>query len=177
MDDGADGVDLDILRQMGYNSLGNIFLVLVVCFCYAKRSSMRVGLVNIPLRWGRLNQNYRCRIFPGLFFGIIAAACCAGAAGAVYSHIRAEKFLHWLIRDSSSYELTITVNYVGGASGISMPLFPGDIEFRFCLFLSCVLCDHVAHFAALDVLNSLVWPLTRYVMMKTTSYGHPNAGL
>ena len=32
-------------------------------------------------------------------------------------------------------EVTITIEYVGAASGISMPLFPGDIEFRSVFFL------------------------------------------
>jgi branched-chain amino acid transport system permease protein len=31
-------------------------------------------------------------------------------------------------------EITITIDYVGGPSGISMPLFPGDIEFRSTFF-------------------------------------------
>ena len=44
-------------------------------------------------------------------------------------------------------EITITINYVGGASGISMPLFPGDIEFRSTFFyILCFLFAIVSHF-------------------------------
>ena len=39
---------------------------------------------------------------------------------------------------SQAAEVTITIDYVGGASGISMPLFPGDIEMRSVFFY--VLC-------------------------------------
>ena len=39
-------------------------------------------------------------------------------------------------------EVTITIDYVGGASGISMPLFPGDIEMRSVFFY--VLCFGLA---------------------------------
>ena len=34
----------------------------------------------------------------------------------------------------AAVEITITIDYVGGPSGISMPLFPGDIEFRSTFF-------------------------------------------
>jgi branched-chain amino acid transport system permease protein len=44
-------------------------------------------------------------------------------------------------------EVTITINYVGGASGISMPLFPGDIEFRSTFFyMLCFVITVMAHF-------------------------------
>jgi branched-chain amino acid transport system permease protein len=44
-------------------------------------------------------------------------------------------------------ELTITMDYVGGASGISMPLFPGDIEFRSTFFyILCFVLAIIAHF-------------------------------
>ena len=44
-------------------------------------------------------------------------------------------------------ELTITIDYVGGASGISMPLFPGDIEFRSTFFyILCFILTIISHF-------------------------------
>jgi branched-chain amino acid transport system permease protein len=44
-------------------------------------------------------------------------------------------------------EITITINYVGGASGISMPLFPGEIEFRSTFFyMLCFGFAVVSHF-------------------------------
>jgi branched-chain amino acid transport system permease protein len=44
-------------------------------------------------------------------------------------------------------ELTITMDYVGGASGISMPLFPGEIEFRSTFFyILCFILAALAHF-------------------------------
>ena len=44
-------------------------------------------------------------------------------------------------------EITITIDYVGAASGISMPLFPGDIEFRSVFFyVLCFLITVIAHF-------------------------------
>ena len=44
-------------------------------------------------------------------------------------------------------EITITIDYVGGASGISMPLFPGDIEMRSVFFyILCFIITIIAHF-------------------------------
>jgi branched-chain amino acid transport system permease protein len=44
-------------------------------------------------------------------------------------------------------EFTITVDYVGGPSGMSMPMFPGDIEFRSTFFyMICFALTIIAHF-------------------------------
>jgi branched-chain amino acid transport system permease protein len=44
-------------------------------------------------------------------------------------------------------EITITIEYVGAASGISMPLFPGDIEFRSTFFyILCFVLTIASHF-------------------------------
>ena len=57
-------------------------------------------------------------------------------------------FCNWLAWCAvATAELTITIDYVGGASGISMPLFPGDIEFRSTFFyILCFVITIMAHF-------------------------------
>jgi len=90
--------------------------------------------------------------FYGLFMGIIAAALVALLISLLLSTfmfgLRGPYFAIGSLGIAvATAELTITINYVGGASGISMPLFPGDIEFRSTFFyILCFILTIMAHF-------------------------------
>ena len=90
--------------------------------------------------------------FYGLFFGIIVAALVALAMSVALSTfmfgLRGPYFAIGSLGIAvATAELTITIDYVGGASGISMPLFPGDIEFRSTFFyILCFMLTIISHF-------------------------------
>ena len=90
--------------------------------------------------------------FYGLFIGIIVAALVALAISLLLSTfmfgLRGPYFAIGSLGIAvATAELTITIDYVGGASGISMPLFPGDIEFRSTFFyILCFVLTIMAHF-------------------------------
>ena len=90
--------------------------------------------------------------FYGLFFGIIVAAIVALAMSVALSTfmfgLRGPYFAIGSLGIAvAAAELTITIDYVGGASGISMPLFPGDIEFRSTFFyILCFILTVISHF-------------------------------
>ena len=90
--------------------------------------------------------------FYGLFFGIIVAALVCLAFSLLLSTfmfgLRGPYFAIGSLGIAVMVaEVTITIDYVGGASGISMPLFPGDIEFRSTFFyILCFLLAVASHF-------------------------------
>ncbi|MGB0940312.1 MAG: branched-chain amino acid ABC transporter permease, partial [Candidatus Puniceispirillaceae bacterium] len=90
--------------------------------------------------------------FYGLFFGIIVAALVCLAFSLLLSTfmfgLRGPYFAIGSLGIAVMVaEVTITIDYVGGASGISMPLFPGDIEFRSTFFyILCFLLTVASHF-------------------------------
>jgi len=90
--------------------------------------------------------------FIGLGLGIICAGIVALLLSIVFSSfmfgLRGPYFaIGSLGLAIAAAEITITIDYVGGASGISMPLFPGDIEFRSTFFyILCFVMATAAHF-------------------------------
>ena len=147
----------DILGgQMGYNSLGNIAFfgvgmyvsaIVQIAFFYEG------GVGEYTSAMGSIKPEFTdVEYFQGLFFGIIAAALVALVLSLVLSTfmfgLRGPYFAIGSLGIAVAIaELTITVNYVGGASGISMPLFPGDIEFRSTFFyILCFVLTIMAHF-------------------------------
>ena len=90
--------------------------------------------------------------FYGLFAGIIIAALVCLAFSLLLSTfmfgLRGPYFAIGSLGIAVMVaEVTITIDYVGGASGISMPLFPGDIEFRSTFFyILCFVLTIMAHF-------------------------------
>jgi branched-chain amino acid transport system permease protein len=90
--------------------------------------------------------------FYGLFIGIAVAAVAALVMSLILSTfmfgLRGPYFAIGSLGIAVMVaEVTITINYVGGASGISMPLFPGDIEFRSTFFyILCFVLTIIAHF-------------------------------
>ena len=141
---------------MGYNSLGNIAFfgvgmyvsaIVQISFFYEG------GVGEYTSAMGSIKPEFTdAEYFYGLFFGIIVAALVALAMSVALSTfmygLRGPYFAIGSLGIAvAAAELTITIDYVGGASGISMPLFPGDIEFRSTFFyILCFILTIISHF-------------------------------
>ena len=142
--------------QMGYNSLGNIAFfgvgmyvsaIVQISFFYEG------GVGEYTSAMGSIKPEFTdAEYFYGLFFGIIVAAIVALVMSVALSTfmfgLRGPYFAIGSLGVAvAAAELTITIDYVGGASGISMPLFPGDIEFRSTFFyILCFILTIISHF-------------------------------
>ena len=142
--------------QMGYNSLGNIAFfgvgmyvsaIVQISFFYEG------GVGEYTSAMGSIKPEFTdAEYFYGLFFGIIVAALVTLAMSVALSTfmfgLRGPYFAIGSLGIAvATAELTITIDYVGGASGISMPLFPGDIEFRSTFFyILCFILTVISHF-------------------------------
>ena len=142
--------------QMGYNSLGNITFFGVGMYVSAiVQISMFYdgGMAEYTSAMGSIKPEFTdSEYFWGLGLGIIAAGLVGLLLSVIFSSfmfgLRGPYFaIGSLGLYIAAAELTITVDYVGGASGISMPLFPGDIEFRSTFFyILCFALAIAAHF-------------------------------
>ncbi len=142
--------------QMGYNSLGNITFFGVGMYVSAiVQISMfyEPGMSEYTSAMGSIKPEFTDNeYFAGLWLGILAAGLVALALSLVFSSfmfgLRGPYFaIGSLGLAIAAAEVTITIDYVGGASGISMPLFPGDIEFRSTFFyMICFGLAVLAHF-------------------------------
>ena len=141
---------------MGYNSLGNITFFgvgMYVSACVQIAFFYEGGVGEYTSAMGSIKPEFTdAEYFYGLFFGIIVAALVALAISLVLSTfmfgLRGPYFAIGSLGIAvATAGLTITIDYVGGASGISMPLFPGDIEFRSTFFyILCFILTIIAHF-------------------------------
>ena len=147
----------DILGgQMGYNSLGNITFFGAGMYVSAiVQISMFYdgGMAEYTSAMGSIKPEFTdAECFNGLYLGIICAGVAALLISLIFSTfmfgLRGPYFaIGSLGLAIAAAELTITMDYVGGASGISMPLFPGDIEFRSTFFyILCFVLAIIAHF-------------------------------
>ena len=141
---------------MGYNSLGNIAFfgvgmyvsaIVQISFFYEG------GVGEYTSAMGSIKPEFTdAEYFYGLFSGIILAALVALVMSVALSTfmfgLRGPYFAIGSLGIAvATAELTITIDYVGGASGISMPLFPGDIEFRSTFFyILCFVLAIISHF-------------------------------
>ena len=141
---------------MGYNSLGNIAFfgvgmyvsaIVQISFFYEG------GVGEYTSAMGSIKPEFTdAEYFYGLFSGIIVAALVALVMSVALSTfmfgLRGPYFAIGSLGIAvATAELTITIDYVGGASGISMPLFPGDIEFRSTFFyILCFILAIISHF-------------------------------
>tara|TARA_A100001015_G_scaffold222544_1_gene250621 strand:+ start:394 stop:1440 length:1047 start_codon:yes stop_codon:yes gene_type:complete len=142
--------------QMGYNSLGNIAFfgvgmyvsaIVQISFFYEG------GVGEYTSAMGSIKPEFTdAEYFYGLFLGIVVAALVALVMSVALSTfmfgLRGPYFAIGSLGIAvATAELTITIDYVGGASGISMPLFPGDIEFRSTFFyILCFILTVISHF-------------------------------
>ena len=147
----------DILGgQMGYNSLGNItFFGAGMYISAIVQISMfyEPGMAEYTSAMGSVKPEFTdLEYFSGLYIGIICAGIGALLLSLIFSTfmfgLRGPYFaIGSLGLAIAAAELTITMDYVGGASGISMPLFPGEIEFRSTFFyILCFILAILAHF-------------------------------
>ncbi len=147
----------DILGgQMGYNSLGNILFFGIGMYISAivqVSIFYEGGVGEYTSAMGSIKPEFtNSEYFIGLGLGIICAGIVALLLSIVFSSfmfgLRGPYFaIGSLGLAIAAAEITITIDYVGGASGISMPLFPGDIEFRSTFFyILCFIMATAAHF-------------------------------
>jgi len=147
----------DILGgQMGYNSLGNILFFGIGMYISAivqVSIFYEGGVGEYTSAMGSIKPEFTdSEYFIGLGLGIICAGIVALLLSIVFSSfmfgLRGPYFaIGSLGLAIAAAEITITIDYVGGASGISMPLFPGDIEFRSTFFyILCFVMATAAHF-------------------------------
>ena len=147
----------DILGgQMGYNSLGNILFFGIGMYISAivqVSIFYEGGVGEYTSAMGSIKPEFtNSEYFIGLGLGIICAGLVALLLSIVFSSfmfgLRGPYFaIGSLGLAIAAAEITITIDYVGGASGISMPLFPGDIEFRSTFFyILCFIMATAAHF-------------------------------
>ncbi len=155
----------DILGgQTGYNSLGNITFFGVGMYISAIiqiAMFYEPGVAAYTSAMGAVKPEFsESEYYWGLFFGILGGAFAALALCIVFSSfmfgLRGPYFaIGSLGLAIAAAEVTITIDYVGAASGISMPLFPGDIEFRSVFFyIICFAITVVAHFVIRWMLSS-----------------------
>ena len=142
--------------QMGYNSLGNITFfgvgmyvsaIVQISFFYEG------GVGEYTSAMGSIKPEFTAaEYFWGLGLGILAAGIVGLALSLVFSSfmfgLRGPYFaIGSLGLAIAVAEVTITIDYVGGASGFAMPLFPGVIEFRSTFFyIRCFAFTIVSHF-------------------------------
>ena len=142
--------------QTGYNSLGNITFfgvgmyvsaIVQISFFYEG------GVGEYTSAMGSIKPEFtQFEYFAGLFLGIIAAGLVGLVLSVIFSSfmfgLRGPYFaIGSLGLAIAAAEITITIDYVGGPSGISMPLFPGDIELRSTFFYTiCFGFAIAAHF-------------------------------
>ena len=147
----------DILGgQMGYNSLGNITFFgagMYISAIVQVTMFYDGGMAEYTSAMGSIKPEFTdSEYFSGLYLGIICAGIGALLLSLIFSTfmfgLRGPYFaIGSLGLAIAAAELTITMDYVGGASGISMPLFPGEIEFRSTFFyILCFILAILAHF-------------------------------
>jgi branched-chain amino acid transport system permease protein len=147
----------DILGgQMGYNSLGNITFFgagMYISAIVQVTMFYDGGMAEYTSAMGSIKPEFTdSEYFSGLYLGIICAGIGALLLSLIFSTfmfgLRGPYFAIGSLGVAiAAAELTITMDYVGGASGISMPLFPGEIEFRSTFFyILCFILAALAHF-------------------------------
>ena len=147
----------DILGgQMGYNSLGNITFFGVGMYVSAIIQIIifyEPGVAAYTSAMGAVKPEFTDQqYFWGIGLGILGGAVAAFLLSLILSTfmfgLRGPYFaIGSLAIAVAAAEITITIDYVGGASGISMPLYPGQIEMRSVFFyILCFGLAVIAHF-------------------------------
>jgi branched-chain amino acid transport system permease protein len=124
--------------QMGYNSFGNVlFFGLGMYACAVVQRDLSLGY------------------FPALFVGFAASAALATAAAAILGAgllgLRGQYFaIGTLGLGIAAGEIASSWEYVGAGGGMTVPLYPGDIEFRKTFFYFLCLGLAMASFVTLS---------------------------
>jgi branched-chain amino acid transport system permease protein len=140
--------------QTGYNSLGNItFFGAGMYISAIIQISIFYNVAEYTSAIGVIRPEFtEMQYYTGLFLGIIGAGIGAVVLslifGSVMFGLRGPYFAIGTLGIAvAAGQLTATIDYIGGGSGISMPFFPGDIEFRSLFFYSfCFVFAAAAHF-------------------------------
>jgi branched-chain amino acid transport system permease protein len=142
--------------QMGYNSLGNIFFFGAGMYvCALVQIGLYYDIVEYTAHSGEVMISYTpAQYFTGLFLGIAAAAVSqvffAVAFGWVVFGLRGPYFAIGTLGVAlSARELVASWDWIGGASGIQLPVFPGDPDERALFFYSLMFAAAAATFAFL----------------------------
>lgn len=145
----------DILGgQMGYNSLGNItFFGAGMYMSAIIQISMFHDVATYTSAFGEINPEFTdAQYFIGLALGILGGGLFALILALFFSlfmfGLRGPYFaIGTLGLAVAAGQLTGTIDYVGGGSGISMPFFPGPIEVRSLFFYAlCFILAAMVHF-------------------------------
>jgi branched-chain amino acid transport system permease protein len=147
--------------QMGYNSLGNILFFGAGMYISAV---VQIGMVydvgEYTASFGAIKIEFTdAQYFTGFFLGIGAAAIgavvCALIIGLAVFGLRGPYFAIGTLGIAlATAELIAGWDYVGGGGGISMPVFPGDPDFRSLFFYYICFAAAIATFAFLKWLYS-----------------------
>ncbi len=140
--------------QTGYNSLGNItFFGAGMYFSAIIQISMFYNVADYTSAFGAIKPEFtESEYYTGLYLGIIGGGIGATILALIFGTfmfgLRGPYFaIGTLGLAVAAGQLTGTFDYVGGGSGISMPFFPGDIEFRSLFFYGfCFVLAAIAHF-------------------------------
>jgi branched-chain amino acid transport system permease protein len=124
--------------QMGYNSFGNVLFV-------------GLGMYACAI----VQRDSGLSYFPALFVGLAGGAAMATAVGAVLGAgllgLRGQYFaIATLGLGIAAGEIASSWQYVGAGGGMTVPLYPGDIEFRKTFFYFLCLALTVASFVTLS---------------------------
>lgn len=124
--------------QMGYNSFGNVLF-------------FGMGMYACAVVQRDLGLSY----FPALFVGLAAGAAIATAVAAILGAgllgLRGQYFaIGTLGLGIAAGEIASSWEYVGAGGGMTVPLYPGDIEFRKTFFYLLCLSVAVVSFVTLD---------------------------
>lgn len=127
--------------QTGYNSLGNIFFFGIGMYISAVcQIGMYYDVGQYTSVSGAVKVDFtHAQYFTGLAVGIVAAgfgaALCAALVGWTMFNLRGPYFAIGTLGIAlSAGELFGTWDWVGGGSGISMPVFPGSADYRSTFF-------------------------------------------
>ena len=139
--------------QMGYNSLGNItFFGCGMYISAVVQISMFYNVADYTSAFGAIKPEFTDeQYFTGLFLGILAAGVgsvfISYLFGVIVFGLRGPYFAIGTLGIAiAAGQLTGTIDYIGGGSGISMPFFPGDIEVRAGFFyLLCFILAALSH--------------------------------
>ncbi len=148
--------------QMGYNSLGNITFFGAGMYVSAiVQISMFYDVGDYTSAFGAIKPVFTAQqYYMGLYLGIIvagfASAVLALLFGTFMFGLRGPYFAIGTLGIAvAAGQLTGTIDYIGGGSGISMPFFPGAIAIRSLFFYGfCFVIAASAHFVLRGLYSS-----------------------
>ncbi len=152
----------DILGgQMGYNSLGNVFFFGAGMYlCAVTQVGLYYDVAEYTAAFGAVKVDFTLpQYFIGLALGLVAAAVGSVVLAVIFGRIvfglRGAYFAIGTLGVAlAAGELMGTWEYVGGGSGISLPVYPGDPDERALLYYGLCFAFAVATFAFLRWLYS-----------------------